>query len=151
MDGAIRKTFDIEVFLSTVGIGRNIVRVAPRQTFFSQGSPADCVYYLQTGRAKLTVVSRRGKEATVTLLAVGDFFGEECMAAAGTLRTATAEAITLCAVLRITVLVDARADGVHVSYDRMVSLLAPYGNPDALKVARDLDAKVEHLLHQAAV
>jgi uncharacterized protein (DUF302 family) len=50
----------------------------------------------------------------------------------------------------VTVLVDQRDDGVHISYDRMASLLAPYGNPDALKVARDLDAKVEHLLQQAA-
>jgi hypothetical protein len=50
----------------------------------------------------------------------------------------------------VTVLVDERADGVHISYDRMASLLAPYGNRDALKVARDLDAKVERLLQQAA-
>jgi uncharacterized protein (DUF302 family) len=50
----------------------------------------------------------------------------------------------------VTVLIDERADGVHLSYDRMASLLAPYGNPDALKVAQDLDAKVELLLKQAA-
>jgi len=50
----------------------------------------------------------------------------------------------------VTVLVDERADGVHLSYDRMASLLAPYGNNEALKVARDLDAKVEDLLRQAA-
>jgi uncharacterized protein (DUF302 family) len=50
----------------------------------------------------------------------------------------------------VTVLVDERADGVHISYDRMVSLLAPYGNRDALSVARDLDAKVEGVLRQAA-
>jgi len=50
----------------------------------------------------------------------------------------------------VTVLVDERADGVHISYDRMASLLASYGNRDALKVARDLDAKVERLLQQAA-
>jgi uncharacterized protein (DUF302 family) len=50
----------------------------------------------------------------------------------------------------VTVLVDERADGVHVSYDRMASLLASYGNNDALNVARDLDAKVEDLLRQAA-
>jgi uncharacterized protein (DUF302 family) len=50
----------------------------------------------------------------------------------------------------VTVLVDERADGVHVSYDRMASLLAPYGNPDALKVAQYLDTKVERLLQQAA-
>ena len=50
----------------------------------------------------------------------------------------------------VTVLVDERTDGVHISYDRMGSLLAPYGNNDALKVARDLDAKVEDLLQRAA-
>jgi uncharacterized protein (DUF302 family) len=50
----------------------------------------------------------------------------------------------------VTVLVDERADGVHLSYDRMASLLAPYGNDEALNVARDLDAKVEDLLRQAA-
>ena len=50
----------------------------------------------------------------------------------------------------VTVLVDERADGVHLSYDRMASLLAPYGNSDALNVARNLDAKVEDLLRHAA-
>jgi uncharacterized protein (DUF302 family) len=50
----------------------------------------------------------------------------------------------------ITVLVDERADGVHISYDRMASLLAPYGDRDVLSVARDLDAKVEDVLRQAA-
>jgi uncharacterized protein (DUF302 family) len=50
----------------------------------------------------------------------------------------------------VTVLVDERQDGVHLSYDRMSSLLAPYGNPDALQVAQDLDKKVEDLLKQSA-
>jgi uncharacterized protein (DUF302 family) len=50
----------------------------------------------------------------------------------------------------VTVLVDERADGVHISYDRMASLLVPYGNEDALSVARDLDTKVEDVLRQAA-
>lgn len=50
----------------------------------------------------------------------------------------------------VTVLVDERSDGVHLTYDRMVSLLAPYGNPDALKVAQDLDLKVEKLLKESA-
>lgn len=50
----------------------------------------------------------------------------------------------------VTVLVDERPDGVHLSYDRMASFLAPYRNSDALKVARDLDKKVEDLLRQAA-
>ena len=51
----------------------------------------------------------------------------------------------------VTVLVDEHAGGVHLSYDRMASLLAPYGNNEALNVARDLDAKVDNLLRQAAV
>jgi len=50
----------------------------------------------------------------------------------------------------VTILVDERADGVHLSYDRMASLLAPYGNSEALNIASDLDAKVENLLRQAA-
>ena len=50
----------------------------------------------------------------------------------------------------VTILIDERPDGVHISYDRMASLLAPYENAAALKVARDLDAKVEALLAAAA-
>jgi len=50
----------------------------------------------------------------------------------------------------VTVLIDERTDGVHLSYDRMASLLAPYGNPQALEVARNLDMKVEDVLRQAA-
>jgi hypothetical protein len=50
----------------------------------------------------------------------------------------------------LTVLVDERADGVHLSYDRMASFLAPYRNRDALEVARNLDKKIEDLLRQAA-
>jgi len=50
----------------------------------------------------------------------------------------------------VTILVDERPDGVHLSYDRMASQLAPYGNPDALAVARDLDAKIENLLRDSA-
>jgi len=51
----------------------------------------------------------------------------------------------------VTILVDERPDGVHLSYDKMASLLAPYGNPDALTVARDLDSKIENLLRESAV
>ena len=50
----------------------------------------------------------------------------------------------------VTVLIDERADGIHLSYDRMASFLAPYGNRDALEVARNLDKKIEDLLRQAA-
>jgi uncharacterized protein (DUF302 family) len=50
----------------------------------------------------------------------------------------------------VTILIDERADGVHLSYDRMAAFLTPYGSPEALQVARDLDAKVEKLLVEAA-
>jgi uncharacterized protein (DUF302 family) len=50
----------------------------------------------------------------------------------------------------ITILIEERQDGVHISYDRMASYLASYGNSDALKVARDLDAKIQRILTEAA-
>jgi CRP-like cAMP-binding protein len=99
---AVKKIpFDTAVFLATEGPGRNVLRHTARQVFFSQGDPADSVFYLQSGRAKLTVVSKRGKEATVTMLAHGDFFGEESMAGAGALRTASAMAVSVCVALKI--------------------------------------------------
>ncbi len=73
-----KPAFDAAAFLASAGLGRRIVQLAPKQTFFSQGDPADSVFYLQKGRAKLTVVSQAGKEATITLLSAGDFVGEEC-------------------------------------------------------------------------
>jgi CRP-like cAMP-binding protein len=70
-------------------------------SFFSQGGAADSIFYLQKGRAKLTVLSKAGKEATVTLLSAGDFIGEESIAAVVGLRLATATAITGCTALKI--------------------------------------------------
>jgi CRP/FNR family transcriptional regulator, cyclic AMP receptor protein len=93
--------FDVEAFLSTAGLGRRIVRLQAKQAFFSQGDPADSIFFLQQGRARLTVVSTGGKEATLTLLAAGDFVGEESIAALAGLRLATATAITQCVALRI--------------------------------------------------
>jgi hypothetical protein len=49
----------------------------------------------------------------------------------------------------VTILIDERSDGVHLSYDKMTSLLASYGNPDASRVARELDQKVEKLIADA--
>jgi len=101
MAGTATRPFDTTDFLATAGKGRSIVHLKVAETVFAQGSEAESVFYLQSGRAKLTVISKRGKEATVTLIAAGDFFGEESMAGAGALRTATASAVTACAVLRI--------------------------------------------------
>jgi len=93
--------FDVQNFLKTTGIGRKIVQLKAKQSFFSQGDPADSVFYLQHGRARLTVVSSAGKEATITLLSPGDFVGEESIAAVKGLRLATASAIIDCIALKI--------------------------------------------------
>ena len=94
-------TFDLAAFLATAGVGRRIVQLKPKQVFFSQGSAADAIFYLQTGRAKLTVVSHDGKEATIALLPAGEFVGDESLASVGGLHLATASAITVCTALRI--------------------------------------------------
>ena len=93
--------FDPATFLANAGLGRKIVQIKPSANFFAQGSPADFVFYLQSGRAKLTVVSKAGKEATITLLSAGDFIGEESIAGPPGLRMATATAITACTALKI--------------------------------------------------
>jgi CRP/FNR family cyclic AMP-dependent transcriptional regulator len=94
-------TFNLETFLAESGLCRRIVQLKTQETFFTQGSKADSVFYLQKGRAKLTVVSAAGKEATITLLNVGDFVGEESLAGAVGLRLATATAISACTALKI--------------------------------------------------
>jgi len=68
---------------------------------FAQGDPGDAVFYIQTGRAKLTVLSAQGKEATIALLGEGDFMGEGCIASDQPVRAASAIAITDCFVLKI--------------------------------------------------
>jgi CRP-like cAMP-binding protein len=93
--------FDPEAFLASAGLGRRIVQLKAKEAFFSQGSLADSIFYLQKGRAKLTVVSAAGKEATITLLSVGDFIGEESLAGAVGLRLATATAVNACSALKI--------------------------------------------------
>jgi CRP/FNR family transcriptional regulator, cyclic AMP receptor protein len=116
--------FDAEAFLASAGLGRKIVQLKPKQTFFAQGNPADSIFYLQKGRAKLTVVSTAGKEATITLLSTGDFVGEESLTAVAGLRMATATAITGCTALKIE-----RAEMIRVMHeehafsDRFLSFL----------------------------
>jgi CRP-like cAMP-binding protein len=93
--------FEPSVFLGSPGLGRRIVRLKAKECFFTQGSPADCVFYLQSGRAKLTVVSKGGKEATITLITTGEFIGEESIACPYSPHTATATALSPCTALRI--------------------------------------------------
>jgi CRP/FNR family transcriptional regulator, cyclic AMP receptor protein len=81
-------------FLANTGVGRTIVELKPGQTLFCQGDPADAVYYLQKGKVKLAVISKRGKEATIALLNSGSFLGEECIAGPELHRKTTAMALT---------------------------------------------------------
>jgi CRP/FNR family transcriptional regulator, cyclic AMP receptor protein len=101
MAEAKHSSFDPAAFLANAGLGRRIVRLRSKQAFFSQGSPADSIFYLQSGRAKVTVISRNGREATIALLSAGDFIGEESIAGAVGLRLATATAISACTALKI--------------------------------------------------
>ena len=72
--------FDPIEFLAHAGVGRTIVVLKRKQIVFSQGDAAEAVFYIQRGQVRLTVVSSRGKEATIALLGAGDFLGEECVA-----------------------------------------------------------------------
>ena len=96
-----KATFDVAAYLMSAGLGRRIVELGPKQAFYSQGDPADSVFYLQKGRARVTVVSHAGKEATITLLSAGEFVGECALAAVPGLRLSTATAITACTALKI--------------------------------------------------
>ncbi len=93
--------FDIAGLLARSGTERTAIELEPRDSFFVQGAPAESIYYLKTGRARLSVASKGGKEATIMLLVPGDFLGEESLATAGELHLATAAAITGCTALKL--------------------------------------------------
>jgi len=110
-----KKQFDPFTFLSHPGLGRRVVNLAPKETFFSQGDRADSVFYLQEGRAQLTVVSAKGKEATIGLFSAGEFVGEESLAAVVGLRMGTASAVIPCTALKIV-----RSEMVRVMHDEIL-------------------------------
>ena len=92
--------FDPKRFLATIGEGRRIVAVAKKQTIYAQGAACDAVFYIQTGKVRLTVVSNTGKEATLGLLSKGEFFGEGSLAGQPS-RMGSATAMTDCELMRI--------------------------------------------------
>src|SRR6202020_3522920 len=89
--------FDPKVFLAKVNGGQRVSDYRKDQTVFRQGEPADAVFYIESGKAKKTVVSEQGKEAVVALLDAGDFFGEGCLAGE-MLRLSTVSALTKCVI-----------------------------------------------------
>ena len=95
-----RRDFDPHAFLATIGEGRRFVLFPRKHNIFAQGDPTDAVFYIHTGKVRLTVVSNDGKEATIGILGDGEFFGEGALAGQ-VLRMGSATAMTDCAVLRI--------------------------------------------------
>jgi CRP/FNR family transcriptional regulator, cyclic AMP receptor protein len=100
MNSEKKLPFDPKVFLSKVDGGRTISTYRKNQNVYAQGDPADAVFYIQSGKAKKTVVSEQGKEAVVALLGTGDFFGEGCLRGE-TLRLAAVFAMTESVIMRI--------------------------------------------------
>jgi CRP/FNR family transcriptional regulator, cyclic AMP receptor protein len=92
--------FDVGRILAKVGSGRTISQYRKKQSVFVQGDPADSIFYVRTGRVKLSVVSARGKSAVVAMIGPGEFFGEGCLAGQP-LRMATASTMTEALVVRI--------------------------------------------------
>ena len=104
--------FDPKAFLSKITEGHTVSNYRKDEIVYSQGQPADSVFYMHKGKAKITVLSEQGKEAVVALLGVGDFFGEGCLAAQPR-RMATASAMTECLITRM-----AKADVVRVIHEQ---------------------------------
>jgi CRP/FNR family cyclic AMP-dependent transcriptional regulator len=99
-------------YLAAAGVTGKTMRAKAKHVFFAQGDLANCLYYLESGRARLVVVSSRGKEATVSFLSPGDFIGEESLAGVEGLRAASAIAVTACVALKID-----RADMVRLLHE----------------------------------
>ena len=93
-------SFDAESFLTKAGVGRTVVSLEKKAAAFSQGAPADAVFYIRKGKIQLNVVSKVGKEATLGILGEGQFFGEGSLAGQA-LRMGSATAMTDCELLRI--------------------------------------------------
>ena len=104
--------FDPKVFLSKVNGGRAISDYRKDQNVYTQGEPADSVFYIQSGKVKKTVLSEQGKEAVIAILEPGQFFGEGCLNGHG-LRVATTTAMDECVITRI-----AKADMIAALHDQ---------------------------------
>jgi CRP-like cAMP-binding protein len=92
--------FNVKTFLSTVNGGRTVKTYRKNEKIFSQGDPADAVFYIQEGQVKVCVISEAGKEAVVALHGNEDFFGEGCLSGQP-LRLATVAAMTECVIMRL--------------------------------------------------
>jgi CRP/FNR family cyclic AMP-dependent transcriptional regulator len=134
--------FDPKVFLTTVGIGRSIADYQKNRRVFSQGDPADALFYIQKGKVKLTVNSRQGKEAVIAILGTKDFLGEGCLAGQP-LRMATATAMSECSIMRL-----GKEDVIRVLHARpaFAQLFLHYVLSRNIRIEEDL---VDHLFNSS--
>jgi CRP-like cAMP-binding protein len=137
-----KQHFDINAFLATADGGRTVSRYRENQPVFSQGDPADSVFYVQEGKAKITVLSEQGKEAVVAIHGKGDFFGEGCLTGQ-TKRLASASAMTESSIMRLD-----KATMVRVIHDepRFSEMFMTYILTRNSRVEADL---VDHLFNSS--
>jgi CRP/FNR family transcriptional regulator, cyclic AMP receptor protein len=121
----VQKPFDPSTFMAAFDGGVTVSTYGEGQNVFSQGAPADAVFYIQNGKVKLSVISAQGKEAVVAFLEAGDFCGEGCLAGQ-LVRMATAMAATECTIVRVAKpsMVKALHERVEFSEMFMAHLLA---------------------------
>jgi CRP/FNR family transcriptional regulator, cyclic AMP receptor protein len=96
-----RRAFSPKIFLSTVGVGREMMSFRKGQIIYAQCDGADSLFVIQTGMVKLSIKSQTGKETTTDVMSVHDFVGKDSIAGQSS-RTASATAMTECTLLRIT-------------------------------------------------
>jgi CRP-like cAMP-binding protein len=111
MAGNAESTFDPDAFLATMGPGRCVTNLRKGDVVFTQSAVADAVLYVQKGKIKIVVASRRGKEAVVGVMGAGEFFGEGCLIGQP-LRLATAKTMTESQVVRVS-----KAEMLRVLHD----------------------------------
>jgi CRP/FNR family cyclic AMP-dependent transcriptional regulator len=137
-----KPTFDPQIFLATVGEGRTLATYQKNQIVFSQGDVADSVFYVETGKVKISVLSEQGKEAVVAIHGPENFFGEGCLTGQPR-RLATAAAMAETIVMRID-----KASIVRVLHDepRFAELFMSYLLTRNARVEEDL---VDHLFNSS--
>ncbi len=134
--------FDPKAFLAIVGSGKTILKATKNETIFLQGDVSDAVFYILEGKVKLTVLSRKGKEAVVAVLERGAFLGEACLTAQ-VVRIATATAMTPATIVRI-----AKHAMIRVLHDEPTfsELFTSYLLSRNLRIEADL---VDHLFNSS--
>ena len=137
-----RVSFDPQSFLATVGAARTITQCPKDYKIFSQGDPAESVFYIQQGRVKLKVKSKQGKEAVIAILGGGEFLGEACLIGQ-TVCLATATTIVPSTILRIE-----KNEMLRVLHEerRFSDLFVPYVLSRNVRTQEDL---VDQLFHSS--